>query len=166
MKSGDHPPLKGVSLAIRSARFSALEAKPAPNEAPGPPTAALNFEEVTPMISRATQLAVLLAGCQTQTTTTNDAWTLDRYSRRDDLIVIVQVCVPDKFVAFEDVEVDLTRYPKAQTLLQARRANHADVSMLDGWARRLLKESLILTTSQYAVVSRERESIKQVLRLI
>lgn len=41
----------------------------------------------------------------------------------DVMEVIVQVCVPNKVVLFEDVEVDLTQIPKARTLVEAREAN-------------------------------------------
>ena len=38
-------------------------------------------------------------------------------------VVIVQLCLPNKTVAFEDVEIDLVGTPKARTLVEVREAN-------------------------------------------
>jgi len=41
----------------------------------------------------------------------------------DVIKVIVQICVPNKVVAFEDVEVDLTQIPKEKPLIEVREAS-------------------------------------------
>lgn len=42
---------------------------------------------------------------------------------RDEIRTIVQVCLPDERVSFEDVEVDLTGIPNVKTMRDARAAN-------------------------------------------
>lgn len=42
---------------------------------------------------------------------------------RDEIRIIVQVCLPDRTVSFEDVEIDLKGMPKVETMREERAAN-------------------------------------------
>lgn len=74
----------------------------------------------TKAISWAVTLVSLVSSCAGESD-----WrkTWSPVTPRDEIRIIVQVCLPDKTVSFEDVEVDLTGTPTAKTMREERAAN-------------------------------------------
>ena len=66
-----------------------------------------------------TMLACLITSC----VNTVDRGTWNSLTPREEIRVVVQVCLPNATVSFEDIEVDLKGIPGAMTLREARTAN-------------------------------------------
>lgn len=72
---------------------------------------------------RANFLAITIISSLTSCATQADLREVSNPMPRNEKRIIVQVCLPDRAVSFEDVEIDMTDIPKPKTMREMREAN-------------------------------------------
>lgn len=80
----------------------------------------MTLDRLIKAVAQATILISVISSCASAP---DQEKTWSQVTPRDEIRIIVQVCLPDRTVSFEDVEVDLTGIPKAKTMREERAAN-------------------------------------------